>query len=148
MVKHRDDVDESYRTDSYGYVDPLFQLIERGEALPDGRMLWKCEQCKKSQHPDHDMTQSIYYQFSGREGPFFCGYQCMMSYRYKNDAIRFAPDESQLQKQKKNGKSQKTQWKVKNNVSKLLETSNLKQQQNILNALHVAAVVVSDSVDE
>lgn len=145
MVKYHyhDDVDESYRTDSYGYVDPIYTLIERGEALPDGRMLWKCEQCKKYQHPDHDMTRSVYYQFSGREGPFFCGYQCMMTYRNKNDAIRFAPEEPQKQKSNKKLQSKK-QWKIKNSVTTLLETSDSKQQQNILNALHAVVTETSD----
>lgn len=55
----------------------------------DGRYQWKCDSCHKYQHPDHEMTRSIYYHFHGNDGPNFCGYHCMMDYREDHDAVRF-----------------------------------------------------------
>lgn len=150
-VNHCSDTDRTYRTDSYGYEEDYDRvleqnrinanMVERGDSLPDGRLLWRCEQCKKLQHPDHEMTRSVYYQFSGREGPYFCGYQCLMSYRYRNDGLRFAPDEPPKTRKQRQQQMSKKQWKIKNSAEKLLDTSDTKQKENILNALR--AVVPS-----
>lgn len=134
---------ETYRSDGFQYANDELSMINSGSMNRDGRYPWRCEQCKKFQHPDHEMTRSIYYQFSGREGPFFCGQHCLIDYRDQNDMYRFI-DEAKETNARKKGINK--QWKVvKTTTKSLLESGTQKQQENVLNALHVATLMQSEN---
>lgn len=139
------DVCDSYRSDGYDYSDYTLNMIQSGDMNRDGRCPWMCEYCKKLQHPDHEMTRSIYYQFSNRDGPFFCGIQCMYGYRDHNDQFRFASETSVNQSSKI--KKTKKQWKLslKKSVENVLNSGDQKLQQQVLDAIHVANVIGEDT---
>lgn len=111
----------------------------------DGRLQWKCEMCKKYQHPDHEMMRSHYYQFSGCDGPYFCGYHCLMKYRDMNDVYRFANVEQiQNVKEKRRTTQKRRTWTVSN----MMDRATHKQKENILKAIHAQVAVNDDNNDE
>lgn len=110
----------------------------------EGRYPWKCDFCNRYQHPDHEMTQSIYYRYTTNDGPNFCGYHCMMKYRDQNDVYRFFEEN---QNETKIAKQKRKTWNIKTSKSDVLDYAKTdKQRENILNALH--AVVNEEETEQ
>lgn len=118
--------------DKLGYDWELYNDL----MCKDGRMRWRCDCCKKYQHPDHEMTRSIYYQFTDNDGPNFCGYQCMMKYRESNDMYRFTDENTVKDRRlKRDIEYNKRKWVIKNKAENVMERVSEKQKENILYAM-------------
>lgn len=71
-----------YREEYYEHNDRDFEAVQRNK---DGRFPWRCDNCLKLQHPDHDIMRSIYYDGGG---PWFCGYICLYEYKTHHNTVR------------------------------------------------------------
>jgi len=130
------DVRDNLRLNKYNELYDSNLVCEMNR---DGRYPWRCENCRKFQHPDHDQLRSCYYQFVGSDGPNFCGYNCLQKYRDRNDAFRFGNEETEKNRQTaRNIANRKRKWKIPNkkSVESILENGTEKQQKNVLDALH------------
>lgn len=150
----RDDYDRNVARDtmrSSKYTE-LYGSHLLCEVNKDGRYPWRCENCRKFQHPDIDKLQSIYYQFVGMDGPNFCSTWCLNKYRDRNDAYRFGNEETETDRQMaRNIANSKRQWKIKTtvkSVESVLNNGTEKQQQNVLDALHAQVTLDETTTTE